>query len=99
MIRILIEIPDLSTDLDHPILSIDSTEPDRHGVASWTGESTEISQWLPKQFGMFGHYVGDYPCPADAIHALIISGKKYQVLEGQDILDLPIEPLPEGVVS
>jgi hypothetical protein len=35
----------------------------------------------------------------DVIHALIVSKKEYQVLEGQEILDLPIEPLPEGVIS
>jgi hypothetical protein len=86
-------------EIDDAILSLNSAHPNEGSPPYWSGDSTELAKWLPGQFGMFGHYVGDYPCPSDTIHALIISGKKYRVTEGQEILDLPIEPLPEGVVS
>lgn len=80
-------------------LSIDSDKPDKCGTATWTGESQELAAWLPNQFGMFGHYVGDNPCPCDVIHALIVAKKEYQILEGQDILDLPARELPPGRIS
>jgi hypothetical protein len=86
-------------EIDDAVLFIDSDKPDKHGAAIWGGDYQDLAQWLPNQFGMFGHYVGDSPCPSDAIHALIVGKKKYQVTEGQEILDLPIEPLPEGVIS
>lgn len=89
----------IKIEIENAVLFLDSDKPNKCGAAKWAGDSTELAEWLPNQFGMFGHYVGDYPCPADAIHALIISGKKYRVTEGQEILDLPIEPLPEGVIS
>jgi hypothetical protein len=86
-------------EIENAVLSIDSDKPDRHGAAVWAGESQELAEWLPNQYGMFGHYVGDYPCPSDAIHALIVGKKKYKVLEGQEILDMPIKPLPEGSIG
>jgi hypothetical protein len=86
-------------EIDDAVLFIDSDKPDKCGAVEWAGDSTELAQWLPNQFGMFGHYVGDNPCPRDAIHALIVGKKKYRVTEGQEILDLPIKPLPEGVIS
>jgi hypothetical protein len=86
-------------EIDNAVLSIDSTRPDRHGVAKWTGDFASLSEWLPYQVGMFGHIVSDMPTPMDAIAALNAAGKKYQVIEGQEILDLPMPELPEGVMS
>lgn len=89
----------IKIEIENAVLSIDSDKPDRYGAAVWSGESKELAEWLPAQYGMFGHYVGDNPCPSDAIHALIVAKKKYKVLEGQEILDLPMPPLPEGAIS
>ena len=85
--------------IENAALSIDSKKPDEYGLAVWTGDSAELAVWLPRQYGMFGHRVGDNPAPMDAIAALITSGKKYRVVEGQETLDLPITELPEGAVS
>ena len=84
--------------VDGVLLSIDSNRPDTHGIATWS-EDTPLSAWLPLQYGMFGHRVGDNPTPMDAIAALKSASKEYQVIEGQEILDLPISELPEGAVS
>jgi hypothetical protein len=89
----------IKIEIENAVLSINSDKPDKHGAATWAGDYQDLAQWLPNQFGMFGHYVGDSPCPCDAIHALIVGKKKYRVTEGQEILDLPIKPLPEGVIS
>jgi hypothetical protein len=86
-------------EIENAVLSIDSDKSDRHGAAVWAGDSIELAKWLPSRYGMFGHKVGDYPCPSDVIHALIVGKKKYKVLEGQEILDMPISELPEGAVS
>lgn len=81
------------------MLSIDSKKPDEHGVAAWAGDSAKLAAWLPSQYGMFGHRVGDNPAPMDVIAALIASKKEFRVVRGQEILDLPIAPLPEGAIS
>ena len=87
-------------EIEDAVLFLDSNHPDKCVVAKWAGDSTELAAWLPSQFGMFGHYVGDNPCPSDVIHALIVAGKKYRVTEGQEILDMPQEPgVAEGVLS
>lgn len=85
--------------IENATLSIDSKKPDEYGLAVWTGDSAELAEWLPRQYGMFGHRVGDDPAPMDAIAALVMSRKKFQIVKGQEILDLPITELPEGAVS
>jgi hypothetical protein len=86
-------------EIDDAVLSLKSAHPEEGSPPYWSGDSTELAKWLPSRYGMFGHYVGDYPAPMDVVHALIVAKKEYQVLEGQEILDLPIAPLPEGVIS
>jgi hypothetical protein len=86
-------------EIDDAILSLNSDHPEEGSPPYWSGDSTELAKWLPSRYGMFGHYVGDYPCPSDVIHALIVGKKKYKVLEGQEILDLPMSELPEGAIS
>ncbi len=85
--------------IDNAELELSTDRPDIGTTPKWSGDYAELAKWLPGRYGMFGHRVGNYPYAMDVIHALIVSGKKYEVLEGQEILDLPIEPLPEGVVS
>jgi hypothetical protein len=86
-------------EIDNAILSIDSTRPDQHGVATWDGDSANLSKWMPYQIGMFGHIVGDNPSPIDAIACLNTAGKKYRVIEGKEILDLPEPKLPKGAID
>lgn len=88
----------IKIEIGTAVLSIDSDSPGRRGIAVWAGDDQELAAWLPGRYGMFGHRVGDNPAPMDAIAALKTAGKKYEVLEGQEILDLPISPLPEGAV-
>lgn len=86
-------------EIENAILTIAVDRPDKCGTAIWTGQATELADWLQYQIGTFGHVVGDNPCPIDAISALKMSGKKYRVVAGQEILDLPLMPLPDGAVS
>lgn len=89
----------ITIQIENATLSIDSNKPEKHGTVVWLGDSAELAQWLPRQYGMFGHRVGDNPAPMDAIAAMIASGKKYKVVEGQEILDLPVPELPKGAIG
>jgi hypothetical protein len=85
--------------IDDAELELNTDRPDVGTTPKWSGDCAELALWLPGRYGLFGHRVGNFPYPMDVIHALIVSKKEYQVTEGQEILDLPIEPLPEGVIS
>ena len=85
--------------IGNSVLTIDSNRPDEHGEAVWAGDSAELATWLPSRYGMFGHRVGDNPAPMDVIAALITSKKEYRVVQGLEILDLPIASLPDGAIS
>jgi hypothetical protein len=89
----------IKIEIDNAVLLIDSDKPDKYGTAIWAGDYQALAKWLPNQYGMFGHHVGDNPAPMDVIHALIMAKKKYQVVEGKEILDIPITPLPDGAIG
>jgi hypothetical protein len=89
----------IKIEIDDAILSLDVDRPNIRSTPIWSGDSIELAKWLPGRYGMFGHRVGNFPYAADVIHALIVGKKKYKVLEGQDILDLPIPELSEGAIS
>lgn len=85
--------------IESAILTLEANHPDQRSTPNWTGEYEQLSTWLPRQYGMYGHKVGEYPRPSDTIHALIVAGKSYQVLDGQGILSMPSTELPKGAVS
>jgi hypothetical protein len=81
-------------------ITIDSDHPDRHGQATWTGKDAALlSDWLPRQYGMYGHGVGENPNPLDAVSALTgATWLEWEIVEGKEILDMPREELPSGAV-
>jgi hypothetical protein len=85
--------------IDDAILTLDVDRPDKRGVPIWTGDYAEIAAWLPNQYGLRGHKVGENPRPRDVIHALIAGKKRYEIIEGKEILDLPEPKLPKGAIE
>jgi hypothetical protein len=89
----------IKIQIDDAILSLDVDLPDVRAAPIWSGDSTELAKWLPRQYGLFGHRVGNFPRAMDVIHALIVSGKEYQIIEGQDVDNYPTPELPPGAIS
>jgi hypothetical protein len=88
---------------DRPIdvtITIDSAKPDKYGKTTYGGaDSSLISQWLPNQHGMYGHRVGDEANPLDVSAALsAATWIEWEILEGEEILDMPRQKLPPGAV-
>jgi hypothetical protein len=85
--------------IENAVLSLDVEHPDKRGVAIWTGDYAEIAAWLPNQYGLRGHKVGENPSPRGVIHALIAGKKQHEIIEGKEILDLPEPKLPKGAID
>lgn len=83
------------------VISIDSNLPDHSGVATWTGnDAASIADWLTSQYGMYGKPVGENPSPIDLIHSLTkATWLEWEIVEGRDILDLPVSELPPGAIA
>jgi hypothetical protein len=93
--------PHLAADGDRSIdatISIDSDSPDCYGKATWSGKDAALlSDWLPNQYGMYGHHVGEKPNPLDAVAALTgATWLEWEIVEGKEILEMPRQKLPPG---
>jgi hypothetical protein len=84
---------------DH-IVSIDSNHPDKGGSVQITGKNpAEIRRWISTMSGMRGIGLdGDYAAPSDLDAGLDYLKESFEILEGKEILDMPMDKLPDGCV-
>jgi hypothetical protein len=82
-------------------IAIDADRPYQHAETTYTGDEEDwIAEWLPDQYGMRGKPVGDNASPIDAVAALsAATWLKWEVVSGQEILDLPDPSLPPGAIA
>lgn len=96
-------IPDeLAIGGDRPVqvtITVDSSQPYKSGKTKYEGaDKALISDWLPDQYGMYGKRVGDDAKPINVIAALTsATWLKWEIISGQEILDLPAPPKRPGV--
>jgi hypothetical protein len=95
-------IPDeLAADGDRPIqvtISVNSSQPCKSGKTIYEGaDKALIANWLPDQYGMYGKRVGDDANPINIFAALTsATWLKWEIISGQEILDLPAPPKRPG---
>ena len=82
------------------VISIDSDAPARGGVTTYEGDDAHlVDQYLQWQYGLYGKMLGEEPSPSDMIHTLTgLTWLKWEILEGKEILDLPVPELPPGAM-
>lgn len=82
-------------------ITIDADLPYERGDTKFEGEqSASIADWLSDQYGMYGHRVGDDASPIDLVAALTAATWiEWEIISGEEILDLPVPPLPPGAIS
>jgi hypothetical protein len=82
-------------------ISIDTNLPYARGRTTWDGDNLAlVADWLPDQYGKRGKPVGDEPSPIDLIHALTLATwLEWEIVEGKEILDLPVPELPLGAIA
>ncbi len=95
-------IPDhLAVGGDRPIqvtISVDSEQPFQSGKTTYEGDDKSlISKWLPDQHGMYGKTVGDDVKPINLVSVLrAATWLEWEIISGQEILDLPVPPKRPG---
>ena len=95
-------IPDeLAVGGDRPIevtITVKSTQPYQCGKTTYSGaDKALISNWLPDQYGMRGKQVGDDARPTDLVAALTkATWLEWEIISGQEILDIPAPPSRPG---
>lgn len=94
----------LAVDDDRQIqatISIDSTQPYKAGKTTYEGtDKALMREWIPDQYGMRGKRVGDNASPADLNHALMAATwLEWEIISGQEILDIPEQSLPPGAIA
>jgi hypothetical protein len=82
-------------------ITIEAERPYQHGATTFDGdEEGWIADWLPDQYGVRGKPVGDEASPVDLVAALAAANwLNYDILEGEEILDLPEPQLPPGAIA
>jgi hypothetical protein len=82
-------------------IAIDADRPCQHGQTTYEGDKESwIADWLPDQYGVRGKPVGDDASPVDLVAALAAANwLNYDILEGEEILDLPEPELPPGAIA
>lgn len=81
-------------------VAIAATRPHQHAQTTYKGdEDGRFADWIPLEYGVRGKRVGDDASPLDLVAALTKSKLKWEIIEGAEILDLPITELPKGAVS
>jgi hypothetical protein len=82
-------------------ISIETDMPEQSGTTTWSGDDSDmISDWSIGQYGMYGHYIGENPTPISLVHALTVAiWLEWEIIEGKEILDIPLEELPPSAIS
>jgi hypothetical protein len=85
--------------VDGTIISIDSDLPEKWGLMQIEPESQELREQISLWSGLRGISLDDKSnCPVDLEAGLLIEKIPFEVIEGAEILDLPLEELPPGAV-
>jgi hypothetical protein len=81
-------------------IAIDSDDPEQHAEMKIEGEDpASIHSWVGKLYGMRGVGLDEWAnCPIDLMSGIMDSKESYEILQGKEILDMPLEELPEGAV-
>jgi hypothetical protein len=92
---------DLAFEGDRPVqvtITVNSTQPYKSGKAIYEGaDKALISNWLPDQHGMYGKTIGDDVSPANIVAVLTsATWLDWEIISGQEILDLPAPPNRPG---
>jgi hypothetical protein len=84
---------------DH-VVSIDSDHPDKPAPLQIEGDNPdEIRRWISGMCGFRGIGLdGESEAPSDLIAGLCVEKADFEILEGEEILDIPTEELPAGAV-
>lgn len=84
-------------------VSIDSDSPDKSAPIVVTGGipalANHLQDMLSKSVGFHGRLLGQECSPLDLHAVLVITGLKFQILEGEEILAMPQTPIPDGAVD
>jgi hypothetical protein len=82
-------------------IEIAATRPYQHAETTYIGDDEDwISEWLPDQYGVRGKPVGDDASPIDTNAALVAAAwLEWEIVLGQEILDMPEPPLPPGAIA
>jgi hypothetical protein len=80
------------------LFSIESIEPETPGKVSIEGIAPILAAtWIESLYGMYGHGLDSkMERPIDLFMGISQSGLDYEIIEGHEILDLPLEEIPEG---
>jgi hypothetical protein len=80
------------------VISIDSDHPDKVAPLVIEGDNpNEIRGWIATMCGFRGIGLdGESEAPLDLNSGLIKSKTPFEILEGEEILDIPTQKLPDG---
>ncbi len=92
-----VELPKLEVTI-----SLDSNSPDRSAPLQY--ESSDIDMMkvvrarVGRMTGMYGHSIGEKTTPLDLKAALSKSSFEFTIVEGEEILKMPRQKLPDGAM-